>query len=54
MKVSWNNNVDPEIEDRLDFLKLTYAKRWSYIMKLIMSNQKKRVPTNHKKRIEWT
>ncbi|MEO9965207.1 MAG: hypothetical protein ABJF11_05440 [Reichenbachiella sp.] len=53
MKLIWNNNLDPEVEDRLQFLSLSYEKRWEYMMKLIMSNQSKKIPTNNKKRIEW-
>lgn len=52
MKLIWNN-LDPEEADRMHFLSLSYEKRWAYMMKLIMSNQSKKIPTNKKKRIEW-
>ena len=54
MKLTWKQDIEPEVEDRLAFLRLSYSERWSYMMKLIMSNHPKKIPTNNMKRIEWT
>ena len=53
-RLSWNEGVNPEKEDREAFLKLSYSKRWNYLMALIMSNYPNKKPTNYKKIIEWT
>jgi hypothetical protein len=52
-RLSWNKGTDPEVEDRKEFLKLSYAQRWTYMMTLIMSNHPNK-PTNFKKIIKWT
>ena len=51
--LSWDPNIDPETEDRLNFLRLSFSDRWSYMMALIGSNKPKTSPTNKKKIIEW-
>ena len=52
-KLTWNPNIDPESEDRLAFLKLSYTARWAYLMLLIM----KKLPLGggqfSKRIIEW-
>ena len=55
-RISWNQKTDPEQEDREAFLQLSSAKRWRYMMKLIMNSKK--LPEGagrfSKRKIEWT
>lgn len=53
-KLTWNPDLDPESEDRLHFLSLSYQDRMKYMMKLIMLTYPADKVTNNRKRIEWT
>ena len=55
-KISWNPDIDPEWEDRKEFLKLSSQKRWQYLMRLIFDSKKlpKGAALFSKKKIEWT
>lgn len=55
-KLSWNPESNPEIEDRLHFLRLSDKQKWKYLMKLILSNYpaSKDTVSFRKRIIEWT
>tara|TARA_R110001606_G_scaffold399099_2_gene580535 strand:- start:19348 stop:19641 length:294 start_codon:yes stop_codon:yes gene_type:complete len=36
--LSWDPNIDPETEDRIAFLKLSYSRRWNDLKALIESH----------------
>lgn len=54
-RLTWNPHVDPEQEDRDEFLKLSSGERWAYLMRLIMNSKKlpKGAGQFKKKKIEW-
>ncbi len=52
--LSWKEGIDPETEDRLEYLKLTSEEKWKYMMTLILSKFPADKQITFKKRIiEW-
>jgi len=52
--ISWKKGVNPETEDRVQYLKLSSQEKWDYLMTLILATYPSETVSFDKRQIEWT